>query len=140
MAANPAFTVVHIPADQSAPLAEWSVEIPPGKEVECLVNHLKRHFAQFKPKDAARQKQAFAANLRQHMGEGQVLTDSMLGQLMQMGGMVDTVPLIYNTADAGHVGVSMYVDDQGASKELPVNMRASLIAQRCHCHRRLSTA
>ena len=33
-----------------------------------------------------------------------VLTDSMVGQLMQMGSMVDTVPLIYNTPDAGHEG------------------------------------
>eukprot|EP00937_MAST-01D_sp_MAST-1D-sp2_P001924 g1924.t1 len=129
----PAFAIAFVPADSSQPVTEWNVDIPPGQEVECLVKRLKRHFARFEAKDAQRHRAAFEQQLRQHMGKGQMLTEDTLTQLMSVGSMVDTVPLVYNTADVGFVGVTMYVDDQGSSKELSFNARASQIARACHC-------
>ncbi len=48
-----------------------------------------------------------------------------------MESLVDSVPLVLNTAAVKHVGVNLYVDDKGMAKNLPVNTRASAIAQAC---------
>ena len=101
-------------------------------EGQEAIDTIKPHFSKFTAADAAKQRDAFAANLRTHLKPGQELTDSALTQIMSMGSLVDTVPLIYNTKDVGFVSVTMYVDDQGASKELPMNRRATAITQQCH--------
>lgn len=44
---------------------------------------------------------------------------------------VETIPLLVNNRDSGFVGVNMYCDDQAQVKELPLNMRASNIADCC---------
>lgn len=44
---------------------------------------------------------------------------------------VETVPLLVNNAASGYVGVNLYCDDQAQVKELPVNVRASQIADCC---------
>ena len=41
---------------------------------------------------------------------------------------VDGVPLLINKASTGYISVTMYVDDQGVLKELPLNLRASQLA------------
>ena len=38
------FAYVFIPADLNQPIEERRLEMPPGKEVECLTNELKTHF------------------------------------------------------------------------------------------------
>ncbi|RHZ26115.1 hypothetical protein DYB37_006081 [Aphanomyces astaci] len=48
-----------------------------------------------------------------------------------MESLVDSIPLILNTPAVKHVGVNLYVDDKGTAKNLPVNLRASAIAQAC---------
>ena len=45
--------------------------------------------------------------------------------------MVENISLLSNARDNGFVGVNMYVDDEGAIKGLPTNMRASEIAHCC---------
>ena len=126
------FKIVHIPVQLDDAMTEWDVEYGEGEEVSCLVDRLKPHFAGFQAADAAKQREAFAANLRTHLKPGQELSESTLTQIMRMGSLVDTVPLVYNTKDVAHVGVTMYVDDQGASKELPMNRRATAVTQQCH--------
>jgi len=126
------FKIVHIPCEVADAMTEWVVDMPEGQEINCLIDTIKPHFSKFTAADAAKQRDAFAANLRTHLKPGQELTDSALTQIMSMGSLVDTVPLIYNTKDVGFVSVTMYVDDQGASKELPMNRRATAITQQCH--------
>lgn len=48
-----------------------------------------------------------------------------------MDSLVDSVPLVLNTRAVQHVGVNLYVDDKGTAKGLPINARASAIAQAC---------
>lgn len=48
-----------------------------------------------------------------------------------MDSLVDSVPLVLNTRAVQHVGVNLYVDDKGTAKGLPLNARASAIAQAC---------
>ena len=105
------FKIVHIPVQLDDAMTEWDVEYGEGEEVSCLVDRLKPHFAGFQAADAAKQREAFAANLRTHLKPGQELSESTLTQIMRMGSLVDTVPLVYNTKDVAHVGVTMYVDN-----------------------------
>ncbi len=46
-------------------------------------------------------------------------------------GQVENIALLSNAPEHGFVGVNMYVDDEGSIKELPVNVRASDIANCC---------
>ena len=45
--------------------------------------------------------------------------------------LVESVPLVSNSKANGFVGVNMYVDDTGAIKQLPINVRASDICRCC---------
>ena len=45
--------------------------------------------------------------------------------------MVDIVALMPQTKAGGFVGVSVYVDDQGIAKELPINRRATGFSMAC---------
>lgn len=40
------FKILFIPADDNEPLAEWDVDIPAGKKIECLSDRLRTHFAE----------------------------------------------------------------------------------------------
>lgn len=57
----------------------------------------------------------------------------MRRRLMRAGHMqlVETVPLLSNSKQNQFVGVNLYVDDTGAIKNLPVNVRATDICQCC---------
>ena len=44
MSARTSFKYVYIPADSSSALEELTMEIPEGKEIECLLDTLKEHF------------------------------------------------------------------------------------------------
>ena len=48
--------------------------------------------------------------------------------------LVETVPLLNNSKHNQFVGVNLYVDDTGAIKNLPVNVRATDICK-CCAHR-----
>jgi hypothetical protein len=39
---------------------------------------------------------------------------------------------VNNTKEASYIGINMYVDDRGTPKGLPLNRRATAIAQQCH--------
>eukprot|EP01031_Cornospumella_fuschlensis_P037292 gene37292-45278_t len=49
-------------------------------------------------------------------------------------GAVEIVSLLLPTPQNGFIGVSMYCDQAGKTKELPLNQRASSIAAICHYH------
>ena len=147
------FTVVHIPAELSKPMAELEVEIPPGKEIECLTNRLKLHFAQGGGSSSSEaEREMLREQLQKSVPEGTNIDESMLSRVMQvrgsgifatifandfssflqMGSLVDTVPLVMNTKDASFIGINIYVDDRGTAKGLPLNQRATAVAQQCH--------
>ena len=57
-------------------------------------------------------------------------SDDLLGTAMGIQ-LAETVPLVVNRKANGHIGINMYVDDQGSLKNLPLNARATQIAQMC---------
>jgi hypothetical protein len=60
------FKVVYIPAVTSQPISEWSIDIPPGKDVECLTDRLKTHFASSGPGGTASKDEEQKALLGTH--------------------------------------------------------------------------
>merc|ERR1719313_2291049 len=53
----------------------------------------------------------------------EALSDDVMQKMIEFSS-VDIYPVLLPKKDVGHVGVSLYVDDKGISKKLPVNKRA----------------
>ncbi|KAG2433668.1 hypothetical protein HXX76_008039 [Chlamydomonas incerta] len=123
---------VYIPADVHEPIQEREIDVPEGREVECLLDCLKDHFKAAGGNKTAAQREAQKQQLIARVGAESAakLSDQMMAVALDMQ-MVETVPLLVNNRDNGYVGVNMYCDDQAQVKELPLNMRASNIADCC---------
>lgn len=124
------FKLVFIPADTSEPLQQWELEMIPGKEVECLIDRLKEHFASSGPQKTQAQIRAQQADLMKKLPEGTSIDSKVLDVATSLN-MVENISLLSNAKDNGFVGVNMYVDDEGSIRGLPRNLRASEIAHCC---------
>ncbi|KDO31454.1 hypothetical protein SPRG_04069 [Saprolegnia parasitica CBS 223.65] len=128
------FTVVYIPATDDKELAEWQIDLPKDidGQISCLTERLRAHFKeQSCGASSAEQREAFRQQILAQMPKGSTMNDEVMSMMLQMDSLVDSVPLITNSAAAKHIGVNLYVDDKGTAKNLPLNMRASAIAQAC---------
>lgn len=123
---------VYIPADTHEEMQEMQLDIPQGKEVECLLDKLKAHFRRAGGQKTEEQRQAHKQHLLQQVGNDAAskVNDQMLQAAMDIQ-MVESVALLVNNASSGYVGVNLYCDDQAQIKELPPNPRASQIASCC---------
>ncbi|KAK2080672.1 hypothetical protein QBZ16_000526 [Prototheca wickerhamii] len=119
-------------APASEPLEERTLEYSKDKEVECLMDAAKAHFARVRPAKTAAQRAAQLAELRAKLPPG--AEGALEGRLMDMAtslNMVESVALLPNMPAHGFVGVNLYVDDEGAIRDAPVNARASEVATLC---------
>eukprot|EP01025_Chloroclados_australasicus_P009359 TRINITY_DN13594_c0_g1_i5.p2 TRINITY_DN13594_c0_g1~~TRINITY_DN13594_c0_g1_i5.p2 ORF type:complete len:317 (-),score=60.49 TRINITY_DN13594_c0_g1_i5:1279-2229(-) len=123
------FRYVYIPQDQDKQIEELEMPIPEGKEVECLLDNLKLHFAAG-PKKTEAQTKAQISELKKKMQAGSKMADQLLEMAASMQA-VESVNLLSNTPANKFVGVNMYVDDEGLIKGLPLNPRATSLAQTC---------
>lgn len=120
------------PPASSEPLEERTLEYSKDKEVECLMDAAKAHFARVRPAKTAAQRAAQLAELRAKLPPG--AEAALEGRLMDMAtslNMVESVALLPNMPAHGFVGVNLYVDDEGAIRDAPVNARASEVATLC---------
>lgn len=102
-----------------------------GEEVECLLNALKAYFQSSSPPKTEEQKLRQMAQLRQQAGaSGSALPESLLRAAIGTG-MVESLPLLPQLRERAFEAVTMYVDDEGQLKDLPLNPRASDVASRC---------
>ncbi|KAF0746267.1 hypothetical protein AaE_008186 [Aphanomyces astaci] len=128
------FTIVYIPAEEGTELQEWHLDLPQDVDgqIACLTERLRAHF---KGKTGAastdEQNDAFRQQIIKQLPKDAPVNDQMMAMMLQMESLVDSIPLILNTPAVKHVGVNLYVDDKGTAKNLPVNLRASAIAQAC---------
>jgi tetratricopeptide (TPR) repeat protein len=134
--AGGSFQYVFIPASLDEEIVERKLEMLPGKEVECLTDELKGHFQQFSnpagDTSSGSVMDAIKAQLAaKHGDEAAANLDPEVLKMFANQQMVDIVALQPGTKANGFIGVSMYVDDQGAAKNLPVNRRASAMAMEC---------
>lgn len=131
MAALPSFTVVYIPTDVTEPLAEWSIPIPPGREVECLTSRLKEHYIATGPALSADAAARHASSLLEQAGTSAAsVSDETLRAMAQMQ-LVESVPLLPGGASTNQTHVNLYVDDSGVAKNLPLNERACGLCAAC---------
>jgi hypothetical protein len=127
------FKVVYIPCELSAPMKEWDVAIPEGEEIQCLTDRLKKHFSiSGGSASKASERDQMREQMKKSVPEGTDIDNGLMAKVMEMGSLVDCVPLVNNTKEAAYIGINLYVDDRGTPKGLPLNQRATQIAQQCH--------
>ncbi|GLI64556.1 hypothetical protein VaNZ11_007876 [Volvox africanus] len=129
----PRFHYVYIPADVDEEIQELELDVPPGREVECLLDTLKEHFRRMGGEKTAAQRQAHRKHLIEQVGGEEAaskMSDEMMSAALDIQ-MVETVPLLVNCRDSGYVGVNLYCDDQAQFKDLRANPRATQIADCC---------
>jgi len=127
------FKYVFIPCDDAQPIEEKTLDIPPGREMECLLDALKKHFLEHgmqSMEDKTLTKDQQNAKLREQLEQqsGQKIDDAMLKVAANMQ-MVQPVALLPGGTKNNFIHVNMYVDDKGISKGLRLNKRASDFTQ-----------
>ncbi|EER01247.1 MYND finger domain protein, putative [Perkinsus marinus ATCC 50983] len=124
------FTYVLIPADSNEPIQELkSPQV--DLENDTFVKQLKVYFAS-KSDESSLDKQQFLAQLSAHAKQdvSKSVNPEMLEKLMSMT-TVDILTLALPVPKTSYTGVSMYVDDKGVAKNLPVNVRAQGLTSAC---------
>ena len=124
------FKYVYVPADASYEMEELTMEIPEGKEMECLLDTLKEHFRSSSGTvgSSAEQKAIFKKQLEEQSGK--VIDDSMMDIASRMQ-MVQPVALLPGGKATDWEHINLYVDDRGISKGLQRNDRACGLANEC---------
>jgi hypothetical protein len=85
------FKVVHIPCELSEPIKEWEVDIPEGKEIECLTNRLKKHFSiSGGSASQTAERDMMMEQMKKSVPDGTKIDDSLMSKVMEMGSLVDT--------------------------------------------------
>jgi len=128
MPRNRTFKFVYIPSDNSEPIQQCEESIKEGKEVESLLDRLKSHFRTTGPTKSTSQLNHQRHQLLQTLPQGATIDQRMLDIATSLS-MVETVSLLSHTKDHNFIAINLYVDDEGMVKNLPLNMRASEIAQ-----------
>ena len=135
-AAMRTFTYLYIPTDESLDIEERTIDFEPENEIGCLTQTLSTHFAQIQGVNSASdvQDSMFQVLKKQAAEKGIDISDEekskILGQLAQSQ-MVDIVPLRMARATNDWTAVSMYVDDKGVTKGVPLNIRATKLSVAC---------
>mmetsp|Transcript_644 Transcript_644/g.865 ORF Transcript_644/g.865 Transcript_644/m.865 type:complete len:254 (+) Transcript_644:30-791(+) len=124
------FTYVLVPSDNALPFKELSITPKKDKEVESLPQALQAYFAKNAKPMSAVEKQELRKQIESQAKQPIQLTDDIL-EMMASSSIVDIVPLYPNRPQSDFVGVSIYCDDKGMIKNLPVNERASAITMLC---------
>lgn len=106
------------------------MEIPPDRDVECLLDELKSQMAAANSEQDAKFSAARRAALMSQVPKGTEVPANVLEAAGQMQ-LVENIALLSNSVANGFVGVNLYADDSGALKNLPINMRASEICKCC---------
>lgn len=127
------FSYVYIPQDETQLIEERKHEAEATLENDTFIEALKKHFGKGMEKpDPEMLKQ----QMMQHAGAEQAaeamkkLDDQTIAKLLNMT-TVDIFPVLLPVEKTKFNGISIYVDDKGQSKKLPLNRRATDLAQRC---------
>eukprot|EP01061_Rhynchopus_euleeides_P003804 TRINITY_DN13094_c0_g1_i1.p1 TRINITY_DN13094_c0_g1~~TRINITY_DN13094_c0_g1_i1.p1 ORF type:complete len:382 (+),score=165.51 TRINITY_DN13094_c0_g1_i1:74-1147(+) len=134
------FTYCLLPAEGQQPVVE---KVFDGSSDQELRDGIAAYFSGAGLTEG--QRQEFSQNMQHQVAEnskkGQVgtapppptdaaLTDQFIQQAMSRGGSFEIVPVIYPDSTNGYRSVSLYIDQIGRFKDLPLNERASKMSQR----------
>lgn len=127
------FKYVFIPCDDAEPVTEVVMKTTKGEVLGCLLDALRAHYIKRgKITSVARRQELKDEMVKQMKKQGQTSdgSDQMM-DLMADSQTVDIVPLIPALKPGGYISVTLYVDDKGSAKELPMNNRATALAAAC---------
>lgn len=113
-------------------MEDWTEEYEPGKEVECLLDRVKEHFRQSHPSvsDSERQRHKEELRSKGKLENNAKISDELLNLATGMQ-LVETLALLPCMKKHDSIGVTMYVDDSGSYKHLPINTRATDLTHTC---------
>lgn len=122
------FSYVYIPVEPHKPMEEQHFPEDVGLENDQFIERLKTHFTNASSSSA--DPELLKQHMAQHASKEQLekLDDNIMAGLASMT-TVDIFPMLLPLQASGFHGVSVYVDDKGMSKKLPLNERASSLAQ-----------
>jgi hypothetical protein len=124
------FTYVRIPADTNEPIEESCHDKVELAE-DTYIQYIKKYFALASPESNV-DRAVLMKQLSEHAKQdiSQALDSRALESLMTMTS-VDIMTVSLPTKENSYVGVSIYCDDKGRSKNLPVNDRATGLVMAC---------
>jgi CS domain len=135
-----AITYVFIPADQAKPLEECYF-LPPSVSCTPFTDPLAESL---KPAFASKADQVDLNLFRKQQSENPIhqlassssgdtniptVSEDALRQVAQQGGHVETFSLVHATASNSYTAITIYLDEIGQLKRLPLNQRASDLCQ-----------
>eukprot|EP00892_Ulva_mutabilis_P003951 jgi/Ulvmu1/1928/UM012_0088.1 len=119
------FNFVYIPYDTSQDVQEQRMQYSPGKDIECLLEELRKRLQSGPAKHAsARSAHGIYANAPTSDGS---LCSSYNGPIK----IVSSTALLRNTRANDYIGVNMYTDGSAAKLNLPENPRAQQLCRLC---------
>ncbi|EKX52916.1 hypothetical protein GUITHDRAFT_101366 [Guillardia theta CCMP2712] len=128
------FKYVYIPCDDGKEIQECVMRAKKSQSMQCMLDYLRPYFAEaakIKSEEQRRKlKENISAELAKNAAKGGMKSDDISATMidsMTESQFVDIVPLIPAVAACNWMSVTMYVDDKGSAKELPVNARATAI-------------
>lgn len=124
------FSYVRIPADTTESIESCTFDKVELSEDKFIV-HIKSYFALASPESNV-DRDILIKHLSEHTKQdiSKTVDERTLQQIMTMTS-VDIMTVSLPTAENGYIGVSMYCDDKGRSKNLPLNERATGLVMAC---------
>lgn len=123
------FTFVLIPCADKASLRLLERHTSGGLEKDELQKEAKLHFAS--EADGQINIESIKATLREQGKDPESLDPNIFKAFAARGASVEICTLVVPNPSLGYIGVSLYCDGTGKTKNLPANSRATKIAQAC---------
>ena len=121
------FCYVHIPCNEQEPAKEIVFD---GSSDEELRGRLRRFFAKGSYTEGAKAEMRTALLAKVDEAKRANVDAGMLDNLVGDEGQFEIVPISLPSRTNGFRAISLYIDDKGRFKDLPLNSRASMLAQR----------
>lgn len=124
------FAYVYVPADNTISVSQHSADKAGGLERDALRLTTEKHFSQYVPSTFVEDQEKVVSEILQAKGVDNN-PEMIKASVQNMAGAVEIVALLLPCLENGFIGVSMYCDQNGKTKNLPLNPRATSIAQCC---------
>eukprot|EP00298_Acanthocystis_sp_HF-20_P027983 c6436_g1_i1.p1 GENE.c6436_g1_i1~~c6436_g1_i1.p1 ORF type:complete len:315 (-),score=122.52 c6436_g1_i1:21-911(-) len=125
------FSYIFIPASESEPITQM-LDSNGGLESDPVRIKATKYFQESKH---VVDKEKLREGIREHLankegGKQTEVTNDMIDALSSTSSL-EIFPLTVPSAELNHIAVSMYCDDKGVAKNLPLNPRATSLCQSC---------
>lgn len=131
MMSNKTFKYLYIPVDNTKPIEERICTYNDDNIINIFIDHIKPHFNNTSDENKL-SIQDIRNNLKSSASQQNIdidkIDDKILQQLYSTT-TVDAIPLYNATIATSYTTISIYCDDKGQIKSLPINQRATLLCK-----------